>query len=188
MANLNRVRAVWTGSPVTGGGVSTFYVSEAATGFLPPLRAFFEAIKNTIASGVQIDIPASGDLIDVATGALSGTWSETGVSTVVASGSGPWVGGTGVRVVWATSGVRNGRRVRGSTFICPMAASVFDTDGTPSAALIGQFETAASTLRTALGADFQIYSRPQGALPGQDNTVVGSSCPNAASWLRSRRT
>lgn len=188
MADLARVRVNWTGAPVTGGGVSTFYVNQAATGFVADIRAFFEAIKNTIATGITITVEPSGDLIDVATGALSGSWSDTGAAAVVASAAGPVVGGTGVRVRWATNGIRAGRRVRGSTFIAPMGASVFDSDGTPSAALITQFETAADALRTALGADFQIYSRPSPSLVGQASTVIGSDVPNAASWLRSRRT
>lgn len=188
MPNLNRVRVAWTGSPVTGAGVSTFYVDEAATGYVSALRAFFEAIKNVIPAGVSIQVPPSGDMIDVATGAITGAWSETGVAVVVCSGAGPFVAGTGVRVTWATAGIRNGRRVKGSTFIAPMAASVFDSDGTPSAALITQIDGAATTLLAAIPTDLIIYSRPSGATPGLGSPVISSDVPNAASWLRSRRT
>lgn len=187
MANVNRVRVVWSGPQVVGGGVSTLYVDEAATGYLAPIRAFFDSIKNVIQVGVQIDIPPSGDLLDVATGALSGTWSEVGVSTVVASGTGSYIAGTGCRVRWATSGIRNGRRVRGTTFIAPMPANAFDgADGTPSAATITTLTNAANTLRAAVPG-LQVYSRPIPGLPGQVSNVVGSDVPNLASWLRSRR-
>lgn len=188
MANLARVRVVWTGSPVIGGGVSTFYVSEAATGFVADLRAFFETCKNVISTGTLIDVESSGDLIDVATGALSGSWSDTGAAQVVALGSGAYVAGTGARVSWATSGIRNGRRVRGTTFLAPLIGAAFDADGTPAASVITTISGAANTLRAALPGELQIYSRPSGGLPGQASTVIDSSVPNQASWLRSRRT
>jgi hypothetical protein len=188
MANVARVRAFWTGNAVTGGGVSTFYVSESASGFVTDIRAFFESIKGIIPSGNLIDVPASGDLLDVTTGAISGAWSETGAAQVVCSGSGAYVKGAGLRVTWATGGLRNGRRVKGSTFICPIVANSFESDGTPVAATITLVDGAASTLRAALPGELMVYSRPAGGLGGQASAVIGSSVPNAASWLRSRRT
>jgi hypothetical protein len=188
MANVARVRAIWSGSGVIGGGVSTFYVDEAATGFVADLRAFFDAIKASIPSGILIDVPANGDLLDIATGALSGTWNDIGALQVVATGAGTYVSGAGARIRWATSGIRNGRRVRGSTFVCPMIASYFDADGTPNTAALTLLGNAANVLRAALPAELLVYSRPGAAGPGQSSVVIGSDVPNHASWLRSRRT
>ena len=188
MANVARVRAIWSGSPVTGGGVSTFYLSEAAVGFVADLRTFFDSCKALIPSGVLIDIPASGDLLDETTGVISGAWADTGALQVVCTGAGAFVGGTGARIVWATGGIRNGRRVKGSTFMAPLIGTAFEADGTPAAVTITTLANAASALRIALPSELLVYSRPGPSGPGMASEVIGSSVPNAASWLRSRRT
>lgn len=188
MANLARVRCVWSGSPVIGGGVSTFYVDEAAVGFVADINGFFEACKNLIVQGTTIQVESSGDLIDVATGALSGTWTDAAAGPVVALGSGAYVAGTGLRVTWSTSGIRAGRRVRGSTFLAPLIAAAFESDGTPATSVLTTVGNAAAALRVQLPTELTIYSRPAGILPGQASPVVGYAVPNAASWLRSRRT
>lgn len=188
MANLVRVRTVWSGAPVVGDGVSTFYFDEAHTGFLADLHTFWAAVGIRVKVGVNFATANTGDLIDVATGELSGTWTDGSASSVSASGSGAFAQGVGARISWSTSGIRGGRRVRGSTFVVPLTVDNYDADGTLGAAYRGTFETAAANLVTAAGGNMRIYSRPGGGLPGQSNTVIGSSVKDTVSWLRSRRT
>jgi len=188
MANLCRVRVEWTGSSVIGGGVSTHYVDGAATGFLSDFRAYYFAWRFAVPSTVQWSFPNSGDLIDVATGGLVGTWTEPVEAPVVAAGAGGHVSGVGMRQTWLTSGIRGGRRVKGSTFFCPLTISMYDTDGTIVPGQITAANAAGAALVSALGTDLKIYSKPSPGNPGQSNTVIGSSSPDAISWLRSRRT
>lgn len=188
MPNLVRVRTEWNGSPVVGPGVSTFYFAEAHTGFVADVAAFFAALITLVPTGVTFTTQNTGDLIDVATGELSGTWTDGTTATAISSGSGAYALGVGARVRWATSGIRNGRRVRGSTFIVPLIAGAYDTAGTLSTPTLNTISTAANALFTGSTPEQRVYSRPAPGLAGQSNTVVGLTVPDKVSWLRSRRT
>lgn len=187
MANLVRVRVPWAGSPVVGGGVSTFYFDEAHTGFVADLRALFEGLKTWAPTGVTWTFPGTGDLIDIPTGEISGTWSDTGALIVGSTGALPHSSGVGFRLSWATSGIRNGRRVRGTTFYAPATNTIYVGDGTLDTAVIASIEGHLATFLAASSGNFRVYSRPTPGNPGQENTVIGASCPDKTSWLRSRR-
>ena len=188
MANLARVHVEWTGAAVVGPGLSTFYFGEAETGFSADLATFFTAVQNRFPVGVTWSIPSSGDLIDIATGELSGTWSgETG-SVVNATGANGYVQGAGGSIEWQTAGIRGGRRVLGRTFLCPLDNGVWSGGGVMNA-------TANSALNSALGTflgagnDQYIYSRPTVANgAGIASLVTSATIPTSVSWLRSRRT
>jgi len=188
MANIARVRVLWSGGTVVGGGLSTFFWDEADTGFVAKLGTFYGAIVNRLAAGTLITIPNTGDLLDVATGELSGTWSETATYTVASATAGVYAAGTGARVTWATSGIRNGRRVKGSTFLVPLVGTCYAVDGTIDAAVNTGFQTAAQALVTASAGHMRVYSRPKAGSAGQQNTVIGAAAPDFVSGLRSRRT
>lgn len=188
MANLCRVRTIWTGSPVVGPGVSTFYLAEGATGFLADINVFWGNVGNRFPAGITWNTPSSGDLIDVATGNLTGTWTEPGTSSVNSSGTGSFASGVGVRIQWATSGVTNGRRVRGSTFLVPLTTACYQADGTIDGAILGGLLTSAAALSSGLGSDHMIWTRPKGGGGGKANPVIGVTVPDKVSWLRSRRT
>lgn len=189
MANIKRVRVTWSGSAVTGPGVSTFYFTAGATGFPADLQTFFQAIKTGMTTGVTISVPNTGDTIDETTGALSGVWTDSGGGTTTGTNNLLFVAGTGIRVKWVTGGIHNGRRVVGSTFLCPLVGAAFDTDGTPTATTVSNFSTAASALVSAVTPDMVVWSRPTPAAPnsGESNAVLAAVVPDATSWLRSRR-
>ena len=173
---------------MTGPGVTTFYWNEADTGFQPKVIAFFNAVKNVVAVGVTWTIPASGDLIDVATGEITGAWVDGTSSSVASAQAGNYAAGVGARIAWQTSGIRNGRRVRGSTFIVPVTVAGYDAGGTLATSVIDACNTAAGTLFTAGATGLRIWSRPGPSGAGQANTVLNGSCPDRVSWLRTRRT
>lgn len=173
---------------MVGGGVSTFFLDEATTGFVADLYDFFYALRDAIPAGTTITIPNGGDLIDVATGGLSGTWTDGTTQTVSGNGVGTWANGVGARILWPTSGVKNGRRVKGSTFIVPLPVAAYEGSSNITSAYLAHLESAATGLVAALGSNQQIYSRPVGGAGGAANTVVNWEVPDAVSWLRSRRT
>lgn len=188
MANLCRVRAFWGGPTVVGGGVSTFYFDEAASGFIPALGTFFTSVLGRTPTGTSVTLPNSGDLIDIATGALSGTWTDTAHVGALSSAGTGYASGVGARIVWRTSGIRNSRRVVGSTYIVPLLGAGYDADGTLTGAYWTTLDAAAGALFTAKGSVMKVYSRPVGGPNGQANQVIAPACLDKVSWLRSRRT
>jgi hypothetical protein len=188
MANLARVLVTWAGVPVTGGGISSFFFDEAHEGFQADVAAFLTAVTGLCPAGLAITVPTSGDLVDIATGALTGTWSE-GSGTVINTSSGvAYAAGVGMRTTWRTNGIRNGRRVVGSTFLVPLVTSAYQTDGTIVNATREAVQAAAEDLVVASGANMKIWSRPVNGSGGQASTVLEAVVPDKVSWLRSRRT
>jgi hypothetical protein len=188
MANLARVRAAWSGTPVIGGGVSTFYFDESGEGWVADVRSFFVSCANRIPTAISVQVESTGDLVDVATGALTGVWSEDPVAAVPGTALNPFAQGVGARVVWATTGIHNRRRVKGSTFLAPLDTNVLTSGGLILGAVADQFLDAADTLVASQAGNMKIYSRPVGGAGGAASTVVSASVPSSISWLRSRRT
>lgn len=187
MTDMARIRVTWNG---IGGlpGLSTFYVDNATLTSVTALVGFFNSIKPFCPNALTWTIPGTGDVINDAAGILVGGWTATGGATVTGSGgTGAYVAGTGIRVRWSTNAIQNGRRVRGSTFVCPIMAAQYDTNGTPADAMRGTLQTAAATLFGSL--PLRIWHRSTaGANAGFSSLVTAADIPDNVSWLRSRRT
>lgn len=191
MASIARFRLVWSGTPITGGGATSFYSANLAPGaFSTALRNFFAGQNGLFPVGLTITFPSSGDLIDESTGALTGTWSAAAPVNVSGSGTGAYAAGVGMRVTWNTAGVTRRRRVRGTTFLVPMKASEYDTDGTISSAAKTSVETGAAALVAADSGSLRIWTRPSapGLSDGHAHPVLSATVPDMVAWLRSRRT
>lgn len=186
MANIANIKVLWNGIPGMP-GYSNFYSDAAATIPKTGLAAFFTAFAAAVPQGLTWTIPSSGDIFDSTTGLLVGTWSQ-GTDTVVSSTSvgSVWSGGSGCVVNWATAGIAAGRRVRGKTFIVPLNTSNYDNGSLTSSFLTGA-RAAAAALVTAAGADLRIWHRPLGGSGGAAFSITGSSVPDLAAVLRSRR-
>lgn len=189
MARLKQYVVTWTGAPVVGGGVSVFYQTpDSIVGGANELLAFFSALGTELAGGMNISVPSNGDIIEDTTGDKVGSWSDPGTGgTIGTSAPGSFVNGVGMRVVWNTSGIFKGRRVRGSTFLVPIRSDRFEGAGNISGTLLSTVQTAAN----ALVADFEgftIFSRPSAPAVGENNLVESASVPDFVSWLRGRRT
>lgn len=191
MATINRIRFAWTGSAVTGGGVSTFYseggdvaVATAA------IRAFYFSMAGLFPASLEIVAPAGGETLDAVSGAVNGVWSTTPPATVVGSGSTSHAKGVGMRVVFNTNAITRRRRIRGCTYLVPIVASAFDTDGTILPGNITGITTAAATLIAADGGSLRVYTRPRTKVSndGATHAITSATVPDKVSWLRSRRT
>lgn len=189
MPTLLRLRVTWTGTPVVGTGLSTFYFLEtASSGASGSVKAFFTAVKATFPSGITWTIPASYDAIDAATGTLlsGGSFTGSGTETSGTVGSN-FTQGAGGRVVWNTNGIFRGRRVRGSTFMCPLVHDYWEGASAISSVATGNWASAAAAL-IAAEPTLAIYSRHVGGTAGAGNVVTSATIPDKTSWLRSRRT
>ena len=189
MANLARVRVQWGGLGVVGPGLSTHYFDEAGNGWSSDLNVFYDAVKGLFPAGLTWTIPNSGDLIDVATGGISGAWTDAGGGTVTAATAGGFAVGVGGRIEWHTSGIRNGRRVTGSTFMVPLLASSFSSSGFLQSAPVSTLNAAAVALLSQIDNVMHIYSKPTAASPvGASHEVTSQEVTTQVSTLRSRRT
>lgn len=190
MPTLSRVLVGMAGAGAVGGGVSTFYTSNSdPTAFYTAVRAFFVTAAASLASGSTLVFYGSGDTIDESSGEINGSWSMTKPANVLTSGSSNWAAGVGCRVVWSTSGITRGRRVKGSTFLVPLGGNLYDGLGSIADGTVTALQTAATTLAAADSGSMRIYTRPNAKLGtvGKANAVTGASVPDAVSWLRSRR-
>lgn len=186
---IQRLRCAWQGVGVEGPGLSTFYAEADGTlAIQVAAAALFNAVRALIPTGTTIDIPQGGDLIDEATGQLTGTWGGTGRTQISGSGSGTFPGGVGARIVWQTAAIRAGRRVRGSTFIVPLVSSAYGTVGDMNDATMTALQTGATNFMTQVPTQARVWSRPRPGLPGAAVQITSGLVPDKVSWLRSRRT
>lgn len=201
--SLDRVNVAWQNWPGAP-GVSTFFFGSTSQAKQDALRTFFDAIKALIPSGLTIQVPSTGDIIDEATGNITGTWSvATPEAVVTGTGAGAYAGNAGLVVHWLTSTIIGTRRLRGRTFIVPTIATTFETNGSPTATAMSTLSTAATALVTATTPGLSVWSRPVAAHTKYDpktgvgtpvaaraggvGTVSAVRVPDLAISLRSRR-
>lgn len=188
MSHLLVARVAWTGTAVTGDGVSTFYFSDGATGIHAALSDLYTAQRDYFPTGVTWGIPGSGQVIESTTGDLVDVWSEGAGSEIDGTSGNAYAKGAGYRVVWDTSSFVSGRHVRGSTFMVPLQVAMYDTTGTINDALVGIVTTAAGAFITAMGGDFVIWSRPNALGNSAISPVTAGAVADKVTTLRSRRT
>jgi len=186
MATLAKVVALWQSWPGAP-GYSVFYANNLNPA-LAPYQSFFETIKALIPSGTTISIQGTGVLIDDASGAITGTYSQTPPTSTLCTGVGNYPGAAGAVCHWLTNGIVNGRRLRGRTFIVPLLSSAFDSNGSIGGTQLTTLTNAAATLAGASTANFRVWHRPVGGLGGSSADVVSSSVPDLCVTTRSRRS
>lgn len=199
MGNILKVTAAWsgfTGSP----GYSNFFFRETNPGAswdagafaaADKVHTFFNELKHiappNVAWKINTDVPVidefTGEMVDIASAGPRATLVSTGpVQSYSAA--------TGAVVTWRTSGVRNGRRVRGRTFIVPAGYVTLQTDGTLTPEAVANYQAAANGL-LAPNADrsFVVWARPTavGAADGIAHKVISATVPDKVAVLKSRR-
>lgn len=194
MADIWKVVASWTGGAI-GSGFTNFYFhagTSTAQASQDSARAFlfssYGAALALLPTGVSINFAGSVDSLDVVTGALTGTVPVTNPGTIAGSGTGAYAAPTGACVTWLTGGLVNGRRLRGRTFLVPMAGNAFHSDGTLADTTISTI-TSAATAFIAAAPDFAVWHRPApgGGGGGSATTVAGFRITDKAAVLTSRR-
>ena len=157
MPDLLRVRVTWNGA-VPGGGISTFYTDDVVALDVSSIKTFFNAIKDLMPGTLSLTIPNNADTIDMASGRLTGNLALTGGGVVTGTGDANYLAGVGAFVNWNTSFVRNGRLLRGRTFLAPLTRGIASPDGTILDTVKSEIDAAALGLVAA--ATWQIYHRP----------------------------
>lgn len=203
MTELLRVRARWTGfSGAPGYTVLHFRdfastndnpdaVTQAgATGAVTRTRAFFDAIKALLPTQVLINVEPEVDVIESTDGKLQRSYTTGTTAAVAGTATSAFSAASGAVVNWRTDGVRNGRRVRGRTFLVPIAMTAFATTGQLSTASQTTLQSAATALAdNAQTPDLHVFGRPTaaGATDGVAHPVSNAGVPLMGAILTSRR-
>ena len=181
-----------TGHTILNTSTAGAYDAPAAA---TAITAWLNGVMDASLAVVSARLQSAPDLVDEDTGTITGAVSvaaQASQAGTAAVGSGYWAG-VGGRIRWQTNGIRNGRRVIGTSFIVPLWADYAESDGTLKAAGMTILQNASNTLLTALTAATSplcVYSRPSapGAADGELHLVTSATVPDQVSWLTTRRS
>lgn len=200
MTEMLRITTRWTGFTGAPGFTVMHFrdfggtppVLSDAQAAVDKVYAFFNAIKAYFPAQVTVQVLGEAEIIEDTNGQLQDILVATTPAAIVgtAGTTVAYAAALGAVVSWRTGLVRNGRRIRGRTFLVPLTSSAFDNTGTLLPAALTVFNAAAVTLRDTTGiADLGVYARPTttGGTDGEWALITGHSIPDMGSILRSRR-
>lgn len=188
-----RITALWTGFTGAPGYTNLFFDAFGGGDIVDAEydRAiqFFGALTSILPEDVSIQVQQEAAIIEETTGELldyrqatdpAGAW--TGDAT------GGYSAPSGASITWNTSGIARGRRLRGRTFIVPLANSAYEDNGTLTSGAINSMTNAGNQLLdSSEGATAVIWSRPRGGSGGVAFPINGFRVADKAAVLRSRR-
>lgn len=195
------VRTVWTGGTigvgltqhaiVLQGGAS--WTDSTASVAANSVRDFWQSLQGGIPESVTLQVQREVDTYDEVTGELNGATAAPALPLATqGSGAGAYAGGVGMKIIWRTSVIREGRRVRGATYVVPATAGNFDDTGTLTPAAVTTYTSAALAFLDDLSSEslaLMVWSRPE-TVPGTDGAlaaVTGAQVLDKSAVLRSRR-
>lgn len=184
MTEISRLRTAWTGF-IGGPGVSTMYFLDTLTA-VASVHDFWAALLSRFPVDVMLQVENIGDVIEDTTGEMTDSWSADSVGVLAGTGSGNYAAPSGACINWLTDTVTHGRRLRGRTFLVPLAGGVYDGDGSIGAASLEAIQTAADDLISAQSASFVIWHRGTGS-DGTNGLVTSAKVHDFTAVLRSRR-
>jgi hypothetical protein len=194
MATINRFVTTITGTAVVGGGVSITYATSVAS-YLTAWKAFWAGLNTWLPLGVTVTFPGTGDIIDAATGHLTGSWVSSAPTIVTGTGNTPFPANSGACVLWNTGIVktpgnpaRKPYKIRGKLFVVPLDGSQYTTTGTLQASTVTGLTTQANNFITAAAGSFVVWSRPEAPYAdGEGAAVVSAQVHQKVASLTSRR-
>ena len=195
MPDVLKVTAVWQGF-IGAPGYSQFHfgpgggsVTEAADSATGAVRAFFFSLVNLLPTPVTVQVNQEVPLFDSADGTLSDVANASAAPALVTgSSSVTYATPAGAAITWLTGTIRGTHRLRGRTYLVPLANNAFQSDGTLAAASIVTINNAANALRATAATPFQVWGRPSAALgPGVVSAVTGQLLRDKAAVLTTRR-
>lgn len=198
MASLAKVTINWTG--FTGApGYTNLYFRNSTPGVINQtvvdnaiskthtwIQAWDDALPNT----VTLTVDPTVDEINDTNGSLVAFWTGTPGSANVGGSTLTYSAVSGACVNWYTSTVRNGRRIRGRTFMVPIGSNGMDTNGTLNNTSRTAWITATGVLTAASGdARLVVWGRPSApaATDGVSAEVTSFTIPDKVAYLSSRR-
>jgi hypothetical protein len=158
------------------------------------VRVFWDALGGYLPDELKLTVNPVIDVYDQATGQLTASYvAGTAPAQVTGRATGSYAGGVGFKVVWNTGQIRNGRRVKGSTFVVPGASNAFGLTGTVLPAVVVAVNAAAAQLISGLnagGTPLAVWSRPRdtpSVRAGYSTEVTQGSTSSKSAIMRGRR-
>lgn len=194
MPNLVRAIANWTGFPGAP-GYSVFHAMNVsadpqaeAQALSTAVRTLMNSFLSNLPSVITIAMDPEVQVIDEATDTLLNVVTTTPGASLTGTATGGFSGATGAVINWSTSTIRNGRRMRGRTFLVPLSSSSFDNAGSLFGTLPGNITAAATTYWQTPEITPVVYGRPtQLGTDGVSGPITAGRCPDLSAVLRSRR-
>lgn len=198
MTQLARIKVNWTGFVGAPGYTNLYFrdpgsatmsqsvVNAAITATDTWLGAWVSSIPQV----VNFVIDPNVEVIDENNGSLVALFTGTPSTTRAGSQTGNYSAASGAVVNWKTIGIRNGRVMRGRTFMVPLAATAQGPDGSLDATKLASLRTATATFISSFGtAALVVWGRPttSGGTDGVSAAVTGFNIPDFSAVLRSRR-
>lgn len=183
------VTALWQGATGLPGYTrlrwSGAQTASGAGAIAANMRTFFDSIKSLLPVAVTISFGEVAQIFDT-DGSLIDEVAVTPLpSPVVGTSATNFAAPAGAVLNWVTGEFVSGRRVRGRTFLVPLAQSAFQGDGTISTAALSLLTTSATTLIGSNPNNLVVWRHTP---PRSVHAVTGVSVPDRAAVLRSRRS
>jgi hypothetical protein len=200
MGRIVRATVKWTGfvgSPgftnlffepvVEGDPITQAIVDDAAS----KVSTWMGAIRAYLPTSVTLTLDPQVAEIDEQNGDIQAFWSLGASAPVTGTQAFSYSAASGYCISWSTGGVRNGRRVRGRTFVVPVSSSALAPDGSLDNTALGVFRSSATALANdGGGSRLVVWSRPTpGALipDGGAYDITNVTVNDKVAILRSRR-
>lgn len=186
MANILKVVSLWTGF-IGAPGYTTLYFASPSPPPLAAVRAWFQGMSGVLPTVVTIQVQGVGDVVDDGTGVITGSWSAPAPAAVVGAVGGVYAAPSGLVCNLTTATIVNGRRVRGRSFIVPIAGSANQADGSLAPGTVTSMGTTNATFLAATAGQLIVWHRPVDGAGGESAPVTNIVTPDKACVLRSRR-
>lgn len=193
MLRVKSVGTGWTGGP----GLTQFYFDSGvatidaamATGVTGRVRAYFDALKAYTRPEIGWQVDPVVDIVDPATGDLTGQVVAGSAPSIVVGTATGSVGPAFVAVVGKlrTNSYFNGRQIQGRTFYSPLAALFTDSTQPEGGLTAAQTAGLTAVLTAAGGPALVVWHRPTGGGSGFMAAVLTVSSSGNYGVLKSRR-
>jgi hypothetical protein len=159
-------------------------------GFVAKLDLWLDAWVSSVPLNISFVVNPTVDVIDETNGQLTDFFTATPDPTRSGASSGNYSAASGACVNWYTNAVRNGRRIRGRSFMVPLGQTALATDGSIDNTRIASLRAATATFIDGTGTgDLGVWARPTapGATDGEWAFASSFTLPDKVAVLRSRR-
>lgn len=187
-----RVTTMWTGILGAPGYTNMFFdafAEQDRQAVIDSVHSFWVGVNTWLPATARLRVSPEVAIVNHLSGEVDAFQQLTPPAEVQGIGQGAYSSATGAAITWLTGGVRAGRKVRGRTFIVPLAGTgAFEADGSLGTSAINGITNAAQTLLTNRA--LVVWCRPTpggGMANGAKYEVTAQRVVDKPAVLRSRR-
>lgn len=193
MAQLDRLTVSWTGFAGSPGySVLHHYSSgdpQNGTIFYNAVQTMFATFVSYMPDDVKITVEPEMQVIESTTGELVDVFNvEVPGAVLTGIQPGAYSAPSGAVINWSTATIRNGRRLRGRTFLVPLSGAEYSASGQLSDITRGNLQGAVDEFATGTVTSPSIFGRPtQIGNDGVYGPITGGRVSSMVAVLKSRR-